>query len=400
MTLNLCFVLLGATAQGQVPEKTFTLQGSVIGASEGTVALHYNNGAGTQVTDSTPVVNGRFVFNGIIKEPTNAWLENRLQVAGKNRQNGRQFFLEPGTVTIMVPADNFEKATVTGSKTQEEADGLKAKVDAVYEEMKPLSDAYSAANKEVRLAEQNNRPEAEIDTLQYRAADIHAQFDPYFQRVAKIHYDFFEAHPGSYVTAYHLRYYSGRWALDTLEHFYNKMNTALQQSADGKNLAKEIKKLKAGSPGAVATNFTAKDLKGKNISLADFKGKYVLLDFWASWCVPCRKSMPHMKELYARYKGKGLEVIAVADDDSDHDAWKKAIGKDGTGLWYNVLRGLNWEKMDKGEENPGDISEKFGIHSLPTKILINREGMIIGRYEESNEATLDGKLAEVLGETK
>ncbi len=400
MTLNLCFVLLSAAAQGQAPEKNFSVQGTVIGASEGKVALHYEKSTGTRVTDSIQVVNGRFVFSGTIKEPTNAWLENRLQLAGKDRQNGRQFFLEPGTVTIMVPADNFEKATVTGSKTQEEANGLKAKVDAVYAEMKPLSDAYSVANKEIRLAEQNKRPEAEVDTLKYRAAAIHAQFDPYFQRIARIHYDFFDANPSSYVTGYNLRYYTGRWGLDTLEYFYNKMNAELQQSAGGKDLAKEIKKLKAGSPGAMAANFTAKELKGKNISLADFKGKYVLLDFWASWCVPCRKSMPHMKELYAAYKAKGLEIIAVADDASDHDAWKKAIEKDGTGKWYNVLRGLNWDKINKGEENPDDISEKFGIHSLPTKILINREGTIIGRYEESNEASLDGKLAEVLGNGK
>jgi thiol-disulfide isomerase/thioredoxin len=129
------------------------------------------------------------------------------------------------------------------------------------------------------------------------------------------------------------------------------------------------------------------------------KGKYVLIDFWASWCVPCRKSMPHVKELYDRYKDKGLEVIGVSDDDRDTAAWVKAVAKDGTGIWHNVLRGLDWDKLRKNEKNDKDISDKFGIHSLPTKILIDRNGMIIGRYDKGTEeeaAAMDKKMAEML----
>ena len=109
--------------------------------------------------------------------------------------------------------------------------------------------------------------------------------------------------------------------------------------------------------------------------------------------------MPHVKELYAQYKDKGLEVIGVSDDDRDSTAWKKALAKDGTGIWHNVLRGLDMDKIERGEKNEKDISEKFGIHSLPTKILIDREGRIIGRYDKGTDeeaAELDRKLAEVL----
>ncbi|HEY8970280.1 MAG TPA: redoxin domain-containing protein, partial [Puia sp.] len=160
-----------------------------------------------------------------------------------------------------------------------------------------------------------------------------------------------------------------------------------------------IEKLAAGWPGSMAKDFTAKELGGGTLSLSSLKGKYVLIDFWASWCVPCRKSMPHVKELYAEYKDKGLEVIGVSDDDRDSTAWKKALAKDGTGIWHNVLRGLDMEKIQRGEKNDKDISEKFGIHSLPTKILIDRDGRIIGRYDKGTDeeaAELDRKLAEVL----
>jgi thiol-disulfide isomerase/thioredoxin len=121
----------------------------------------------------------------------------------------------------------------------------------------------------------------------------------------------------------------------------------MQQSGPGKEIAKEIDQLRSGSPGSIAKDFSATDLNGRKFTLSDLKGKYILIDFWASWCVPCRKSMPHVKELYARYKDKGLEIIGVSDDDNNQAAWKKAVDKDGTGIWHNVLRGLDWEKRRK-----------------------------------------------------
>jgi thiol-disulfide isomerase/thioredoxin len=183
--------------------------------------------------------------------------------------------------------------------------------------------------------------------------------------------------------------------LDSLQMYYHRMNASLQQSTYGKELAKEIEKIRAGSPGSIAANFTTADINGQPVTLSDFKGKYVILDFWASWCVPCRKSNPHMIELYKKYHDKGLEIIGIADDDNNHGAWKKAVEKDGVGVWYNVLRGFDLKKMSSGEKNEKDISEKFGIHSLPTKILIDRKGVIIGRYDQGTdeeEKAMDAKL--------
>jgi thiol-disulfide isomerase/thioredoxin len=120
----------------------------------------------------------------------------------------------------------------------------------------------------------------------------------------------------------------------------------------------------------------------------------VLLDFWASWCVPCRKGNPHLKELYSKYKDKGIEFIGISDDDQSEDKWKEAIVKDGIGVWKHVLRGL--KQKNNVFDRSTDISDKFGIHTLPTKILIDPEGKIIGRYSEE-EGPLDEMLKKVFG---
>lgn len=172
----------------------------------------------------------------------------------------------------------------------------------------------------------------------------------------------------------------------------------VQQSSFGKEIKKELDGLRSGSPGSAAYVFSKTDINGQPLSLRDYKGKYVLVDFWASWCVPCRKGNPHLKTLYAKYKDKGLEIIGISDDDGRPEEWKKAVAQDGIGIWKHVLRGLDMEKRQRKEPNPEDISDHYGIHSLPTKILIDPNGMIIGRYGGGgeNDEAMDKKLAEVM----
>ena len=121
-----------------------------------------------------------------------------------------------------------------------------------------------------------------------------------------------------------------------------------------------------------------------------------MIDFWASWCVPCRKGNPHLLQLYSKYKKKGFEIIGVSDDDSNHAAWRKAVEQDKIGVWKHVLRGL--KKMENGRyDKSEDKSEAYGIHTLPSKILVGPDGVIIGRYASGagTDADLDAKLKDV-----
>lgn len=134
-------------------------------------------------------------------------------------------------------------------------------------------------------------------------------------------------------------------------------------------------------------------INGKKVSLSTFKGKkIVLLDFWASWCVPCRQMMPHLKDLYQKYHSKGLEIISISSSLSDDKKdWEKAIEKEGIQSWINLFSGSSYsDGVDPGI--------KYGITGLPTDILIGRQGSIIGRYvgySEDETSNLDKKLAEV-----
>lgn len=371
MLIYLLFVAGVATAQQS--GNRFVLNGTISGKDNGIMYLYYTGKDGKRVVDSSNVVNGKFSFRGNISEPTMAYMQ--LKEEKRNQNNETSFFMEPLVMAVSVPYNNFAVAKLKGSKTQNEYSELAAKKAKVQERWKIVMDTLAAVNK---------RSNVEFQELKDWV------LQPYSAEMRDMDYEFFTKHPQSPVTAYQLRFYINSLSLDSLQLFYNRLGKKTQQSPDGKSLAHEIAKIRAGSPGSIAANFTTTDINGKPISLSDFKGKYVLLDFWASWCVPCRKGNPHLKELYSKYKDKGFEIIGVSDDDSKPDAWHKAVEKDGL-PWRHVLRGFDMQKLMKNEPNPKDISDKFGIHSLPTKILIDPNGVIIGRYDEQEKA-LDEKL--------
>ena len=375
--LLILFVVM-ISFDGVFAQAQFDLNGTVNGVNTGLMYLYYSNSKGARVKDSSIISNGKFSFKGKIDEPTMAYLA--LKEETRNQNHSTDFFMEPSVMTVTLPLNKFSDAKFTGSKTQAQYAALQTKKQKIQDRWKVVMDTLSAVNKRSNVQFQ----ELKNWVLQ-----------PYHAEMEELDYAFFASHPQSPVTANMLRYYVSSLPLDSLQMYYDKLGKKVQQTNDGKDLANEIEKLRGGSPGSIAKNFTATDINGKELSLSDFKGKYVLLDFWASWCVPCRAGNPHLKELYSKYKDKGIEFIGVSDDDRNHDAWHKAVEKDGL-PWRHVLRGFDMEKLMNNEPNEKDISEKFGIHTLPTKILIDRSGKIIGRYSE-DEGPLDTKLKEIFG---
>lgn len=381
MKFVIAILILFSSSQSVVAQENiggFELKGTLNGKNDGMLYLYYSGTGNARVKDSVNIKERKFSFNGKTEGPGMATLQ--LKEEKRNGNNTVMFFLEPSVMNVVLSFKNFREAKFTGSKTQETFGVLQSKKWEISKRWKVVMDTLSEVNKRSNTQYQ----ELKDWVLQ-----------PYFAEMEALDLKFFDDHPQSFATAYMLRFYVSKFTLDSLLMYYDRLGGSLQQSNFGKDLADEIQKLRAGSPGSIAADFTATDINGKQLNLSDFKGKYILLDFWASWCVPCRKGNPHLKELYAKYKAQGIEFIGVSDDDRNHEAWKKAVDKDGL-PWRHVLRGLDMEKRIKNEPNPNDISEKFGISTLPTKILIDPNGKIIGRYGEEEKA-LDAQLKEIFG---
>lgn len=375
-------------------DTTFLLSGKITGQPKGRIKLIYTDKNGNYIQDSIAVKKGRFKFRGYITEPTMVFLEGAVDTKHMNDPNFTRFFIDPAAIAVSLVFNDFKNAIITGSKTQDEYVAYNKSIAPVIKQMEPLSKEYKKANNEYIEAMKGKKDELTIEQLKNKTEGILGKLDPYTEQIRKIAHNFFSKYPQSYVTAFQLRFHVRYLTLDSLQYYYDNLGNKIQQSSSGKKIAKEIEQLRWGSPGSIAKDFTATDLHGAKLSLSDYKGKYVLLDFWASWCTPCRKGNPHLKELYAKYKDKGIEFIGISDDDQAEDKWKEAVAKDGIGIWKHVLRGLKYKNNVFDHSN--DISDKFGIHSLPTKILIAQDGKIIGRYSEE-EGPLDEMLKKVFG---
>lgn len=213
----------------------------------------------------------------------------------------------------------------------------------------------------------------------------------------EIQREYIAKHPGSFVSMYLLSTLYEEFTPQAYAQAYGNLAPTWKPTFYGKLIAGKIESTRATALGQPAIDFTKPDLQGKDFSLSSLKGKYVLVDFWGSWCGPCRASHPHMRKLYDQYKSKGFEIVGVSDEksaslESAEKSWKGAVEKDGIN-WLHVLN--NYGKGDF------DLVQKYGITGFPTKFLLDPQGKIIWKLVgggKESEDQLDGKLKELLGQ--
>jgi peroxiredoxin len=135
-----------------------------------------------------------------------------------------------------------------------------------------------------------------------------------------------------------------------------------------------------------ASDFTLPTPAGENLRLSSLRGQYVLVDFWASWCMPCRAEIPHLKDLYAKYHAAGLEIVSVSAD-AHPEAWKMAMRQEQM-PWKQVLDTYS------GTGNFSDVAGGYGVESIPYTLLLDKEGKVIAINPEPH--TLDKQLKRIL----
>ena len=378
LLILLIFCPFPGFCQTDSPGRSFTLTSRIADPTIDSVSFLYINNLGKLSRELLPVQNGEFKITGVISQPTMAYLlfmhKGEKLTRREKEIKTDHIFIEPNEMLISAEADGKGYVYIKGSKSQADWNDLKSLTAPVQLSI----DSLAKANGNATHGEAGES--GKMANLRRKLVDIK--------------YAYFLGHSGSYVTANQAMFFSSTMGLDSLKRIYELYTPEIKESMEGRRLATEIEGRGAGLPGNMAFQFIIPDKDGKELSLAAFQGKYVLLDFWATWCVPCRASMPHTISLYQKYKTKNFEVIAIGDDDNRIKEWSDAIEHDGTGAFHHALRGLNAELTRRGIPNPRDLDEDFGVRAIPTLILIDPAGKIIGRFTE-NEDDLDKMLATI-----
>lgn len=314
------------------------------GNCDGAAVLTWTDLQGSFDSDTAAVRNGKFAFSGTIDDTYNAMIILTQEGAGDVRTS---LVLEPGKITVTMYPDQineggFCKAEVSGTRNN---DFLNSLDEATHPDGEALGgEAFIEAMKKCI----SRHKDCEYAAFLYGAYCADQTLDEYVAG--------FESFA---------------------ENVRNSKLTAQFRSA--------IEARKATMEGEKATDFTLKSIDGQEVTLSDFRGRYVVVDFWASWCDPCRRGVPAMKEIYAKYRDKGLEIIAVSQD-NDAEMWRKAVEEDQSG-WIHLI-----DEPVEGKEAMR-VGSAYGVRSIPSYFLIDKEGKFVGKFDHDGlEAQLEKLL--------
>ncbi|WP_343307984.1 TlpA disulfide reductase family protein [Chitinophaga niabensis] len=350
-------------------QSNVTIEGHIKGLPAGQSVYLQSFSAPTK--DSAVTTSGRFIISTRI-EPgeANAYI---LQI-GRSHGNydGMVLYLDEGKVRINGKGPGFKDAKATGTTALKDYNSLHAEMDKIPQ-LQHRKALYEKSHELYRK-----------DSVAYRA--ILPELQQMQEAESAFTINWVKKHPSSPIGAYLIMDLGRNIKLAEKETLYNSLDESARNNTPAKELEEKFRSVKAAVLGKAAPLFTQNDTLGKPVNLADFKGKYVLVDFWASWCVPCRAENPNVVKAFKQYQSRNFTVLGVAfERPGDKDKWMKAIHDDKL-TWTHVSDLRHWDNAAR---------QLFGIHSIPSNVLIGPDGVIVGKNLRGEE--LFRKLKELLG---
>ena len=357
--LFLAFPLVAFSQNPKSPG--FTIEGKLDGYPDGTEIRLYRNGDNTEAGEAI-LSKEKFTLKGSVEEPALFFL-----VIGEEKP--AEIFVENRVISFKGSKNEPGKFKIEGSPSHNDFAGF-------IRTFLPLAQQLSALAGTINNTMPGKDRDALMDTYNKLLLSIQTEID-----------NFVDAKPASHVTPFVLNAtYQFNEDPTQLEERFNKLDPNIRGSIVGKQLEAFIAESKIGAVGTFALDFTQPDTAGVPVSLSSFKGKYVLVDFWASWCGPCRDENPNVVKSFNQFKDKNFTVLGVSlDRPGQKEKWLKAIKEDQL-AWTQVSDLQFWNNA---------AAQLYRIRGIPQNILVDPNGKIVAKNLRG--PALEAKLCEILG---